>query len=394
MSLFLSRTWAEIDLDKLGQNYKFIKSKLKPSTKFMAVVKADAYGHGAKVISRELENLGADWFAVSNIEEALQLRNFGISKPILILGYTPVHLAKTLVENNISQTLLDAEYAKSLLKQAELENIKIKVHVKIDTGMSRIGFYYHNFNDESVIETLASLLNNDNFINEGIFTHFSSADLDNDLDGSNTKHQYELFLDSVDKLSKKGIDFELKHCCNSAATLEYTQFQLDMVRPGIIMYGLTPSNHFEKYDLKPTFVLKSIISLIKYIDKNDAVSYGKTFYADKKMKIATIPVGYADGYSRCLSNKGYVVINGEKAKIIGRVCMDQMMVDVSDINNINVGDEVILFGDENLTTNEYSSLCGTINYETVCLIGKRVPRAYYKNSKEQEVVNYIYHKKD
>lgn len=394
MSLFLSRTWADIDLDNIKHNYELIRSKLSPDAKFMAVVKADAYGHGAKVIARELQDLGADWFAVSNIEEALQLRHFGIHKPILILGYTPPHLAKTLSENNISQALLDKDYAKSLATQAKTDNVTIKVHVKIDTGMGRIGFYHHDKDDDTAINEIFDSLHNDFLLSEGIFTHFATADFDNDENGEHTKRQYELFADCIEKLGKKGINFDLRHCSNSAATLEYPQYHLDMVRPGIIMYGLNPSSHFEKFDLKPVFTLKSVISLIKDIKKDDCVSYGRTFTADKKLRVATIPVGYADGYSRSLSNKGYVVINGKKANILGRVCMDQMIVDISGIENVNVGDEVLLFGGYGISTDEYSALCGTINYETVCLVGKRVPRVYYKNGEEQEVVNFIYNNKD
>lgn len=394
MSLFLLRTWAEINLDSIKHNYELIRNAISKSTKFMAVVKADAYGHGAKVISRELQDLGADWFAVSNIEEALQLRNFGIIKPILILGYTPPKHAKVLSENNISQALLDKDYAEKLSAQAKKDNVKIKVHVKIDTGMSRIGFYHHDKNDNSAVDDIYNSLNNEYLISEGIFTHFATSDFDNDENGDHTKNQFELFIDCIDKLDKKGIKFELRHCSNSAATLEYPQYHLDMVRPGIILYGLNPSSYFSKYDLQPAFTLKSVISLIKHIQKDDCVSYGRTFTANKDLKVATVPVGYADGYSRSLSNKGYVIINGKKAEILGRVCMDQMIVDISDIENANVGDEVLLFGGEGISTDEFSTLCGTINYETVCLVGKRVPRVYYKNGKEQEIVNFIYNKKE
>ena len=393
MSLFLSRTWAEINLDNIKHNYELIRSNLDKSTKFMAVVKADAYGHGSKIISQELEKLGADWFAVSNIEEALQLRGFGISKPILILGYTPPHLAKYLSESNISQTILDENYANELLEQAKQDNIKINVHIKVDTGMSRVGFYHHNINDV-MIEKIANCFDNDYLIPEGIFTHFATADFDNDEDGKHTNNQYNLFIDCINRLKNKNINFSIHHCANSAATLKHKNYHLDMVRPGIILYGLQPSSYFGEFDLRPAFTLKSVVSLIKTMECGDTVSYGKTFVAENKMKVATIPVGYADGYSRSLSNKGYIIVNGKKANILGRVCMDQMIVDITDINGVNVGDEVILFGDDKLTIDEYSALCNTINYETVCLVGKRVPRVYFKNNKEVSVVNFIYNKKD
>jgi len=394
MSLFLARTWAEINLNNIEHNYNLIKSNLKPETKIMSVVKADAYGHGAKMISKELVSLGTDWFAVSNIEEALQLRGFGISKPILILGYTPPHLAKYLSENDISQTVLDEDYAKQLLSFAIKDNLKLKVHIKIDTGMGRLGFSHNDLSDNSFIERIKNSLNNDCFIAEGIFTHFATADFDNDVDGTSTKKQYDLFVDCIEKLKQEGIYFQVHHCSNSAGTLKHKDFHLDMVRPGIILYGLNPSSAFKEFDLKPAFILKSVVSMIKTVNKGDSVSYGKTFIAENNLKVATIPVGYADGYSRGLSNKGFVIINGKKANILGRVCMDQMMVDITNIEDVNVGDEVILFGDEKLTIDEYSALIDTINYETVCLVGKRVPRVYYKDGKEVAVVNFIYNKKD
>ena len=394
MSLFLSRTWAEINLDNLKHNYDLIRAHLSDKTKFMAVVKADAYGHGAKIIAKELDSYGADWFAVSNIEEALQLREFGITKPILILGYTPANLAKTLADNNISQALLDKDYAKRLIENAKRDNVKVKVHIKIDTGMDRIGFIHHKIDDNSAIENIKSVLDNDYLIAEGIFTHFATSDYDNDENGEHTKMQFKLFTDVINKLLANGIEIPLRHCSNSAATLDKPEYHLDMVRPGIIMYGLNPSSYFTKYDLRPAFKLKSVVSLIKEIEPGDAVSYGRTFTADKKMKVATIPVGYADGYSRLLSNKGYVLVNGKKANILGRICMDQCIVDITDIDNVSVGDKVLLFGDDGLTTDDYSKLCGTINYETVCLVGKRVPRVYYKNGKEVSILNMIYNQKD
>ncbi len=388
MSLFLTRTWAEINLDNIEHNFNLIQRSLGNDTKIMSVVKADAYGHGSKMISKKLEELSTDWFAVSNIEEALQLRQFGIEKPILILGFTPPHLTKVLSENNLSQTVFDENYANALLDCAKYENVKLKVHIKIDTGMGRLGFNAYD------VDVIKSILDNDNFYAEGIFTHFATADFDNDENGHYTKNQYDLFVKCIDELKNQGIEFEFKHCSNSAATLKHTDLHLDMVRPGIILYGLKPSSHFNEFDLKPSFTLKSVVSMIKTVKKGTSVSYGKTFITDKETKIATIPVGYADGYSRSLSNKGYVVINGKKANIIGRVCMDQMMVDVTDIDNIQVGNEVILFGDKDLTIDDYSKLCNTINYETVCLVGKRVPRVYFENGKEVGVVNFIYNQKD
>lgn len=392
MPLFLRRTWAEINLDNIKYNFNIIKSRTAENSKIMAVVKADAYGHGVEKIFKELEILGADAFAVSNIEEALQLRSYGTDKPILILGYTPVEYAKVLADNNISQAVLNKEYAEKLSTEAEKSAVKVKVHIKVDSGMSRIGFYHHSTTDNTAIDDIYEALKKNELIPEGIFTHFATADFDNDSDGKHTKKQFELFEDCIEKLKEKGISFALRHCSNSAATLENPEYHLDMVRPGIILYGLNPSDYFSKYGLKPVFTLKSVVSMIKEIEKGDTVSYGKTFTADKKMKIATVPIGYADGYSRSLSNKGYVIINGKKAEILGRVCMDQMMVDISNIENVKVDDEVILFGNDLLTTDEFSALCDTINYETVCLVGKRVPRVYLKNGETICVSDLIYSK--
>ncbi len=390
MSNFLKRTWVEVNLDNLEHNYNYIRSKLNEKTKYMAVVKADAYGYGAKVVPSFLEYLGADFFAVSNIDEALQLREFGITKPILILGYTPTELVKVLAENDISQAVIDMAYASSLAKSAEKENVKIKVHIKIDTGMSRLGFFYHSADNDASLTDVAKVLDTEHLVKEGIFTHFATSDLDNDEAGIHTKKQFELFMECIKKLENKGVSFKLRHCANSAATLNNPEYQLDMVRPGIIMYGLNPSKHFDKFDLKPAFKLKSIVSMIKTIQKDTTVSYGKTFVAQKEMKVATIPVGYADGYPRSLSNKGYIMINGKKAKILGRVCMDQMIVDITDIDNVKVGQNVLLFGDKDLTIDDFSALCQTINYETVCVIGKRVPRVYFRDGKETQVVDLIH----
>lgn len=390
MASFLRRTWAEINLDNIEYNFKLIKGKTAENAKIMAVVKADAYGHGVEKISKELEFLGADAFAVSNIEEALQLRKYGTDKPILILGFTPTEYAKTLSDNNISQAVLSKDYGEKLKTQAEKDGVRVKVHIKIDTGMSRIGFYHHSVNDNTATDEICEVLKNKTLIPEGIFTHFATADFDNDPDGVHTKKQFELFTDCIERLSEKGFSFKFRHCSNSAATLEMQKYHLDMVRPGIILYGLNPSRHFEKYGLKPAFTLKSVISMIKEVEKGDTVSYGKTFTAEKKIKVATVPIGYADGYSRSLSNKGYVIIGKKKAPILGRVCMDQMMVDISDIPEARTGDEVVLFGNELLSTETFSSLCDTITYETVCLVGKRVPRVYLKGGETVCVSDLIY----
>ena len=375
---FLHRTWAEIDISALVHNFKVIKNTA-CGCKIMSVVKANAYGHSASVIAPKLQELGTDFFAVSNIDEALQLRKIGIIKPILILGYTPVEMAETLNENDISQCVYSSDYAKALSNEAKKSNIKLKIHIKLDTGMSRLGF---NCRTEELFEINDAINASkfDCFVLEGIFTHFASADRNKNDDDGFTDKQFERFTKALNLFKENGLNPIYKHCCNSAGLILDTKKQLDMSRPGIILYGLPPADDEPlKKDLIPVMTLKSVVSMVKEIAPEDTVSYGRTFKADKKMKIATVAAGYADGYPRALSSKGEVIINGQKAKILGRVCMDQMCVDVTHIKDVKMGDEVILFG-KDLPVTELATLCSTINYELVCGISPRVPRII-KNEK-------------
>ncbi len=369
---FLHRTWAEIDLSALKHNFKVLKEHAKDS-KIMAVVKADAYGHSARTVTPILEQCGADSFAVSNIEEALSLRAFGIKKPILILGYTPVNTAKILDDYNISQCVYSTEYAKELSEVAVKENIKIKVHIKLDTGMSRLGFDCRSEELNGINEAI-SCAKLDGFVLEGIFTHFAVSDRTPGADDGFTEEQYNRFMKSVKVFKENGIEPELIHCCNSAGFLLDQDKHLSLSRVGISLYGLSPSSELKlKQDLIPVMTVKSVVSMVKEINVGDTVNYGRTFKANKKMRVATVTAGYADGYPRLLSNKGYVLINGKKANIIGRICMDQLSVDVSDIENVKMGDEVILFG-KDLSVDDLASLADTINYEIICGISPRVPR--------------------
>lgn len=391
---FLPRTWAEIDIDCLRHNYEVIRGIIGDRVKYFAIVKADAYGHGVKYVVPEMERFGADGFAVSNIEEAMQLRELGIKKKILILGYTPPELAHALAENNISQAVFDPDYASMLSKFAMRSCVTVNAHIKIDTGMGRIGFVHRDKSDDSAVREIYEVCSLGGINPEGAFMHFASSDKDGDADGSFTKGQFDLFCDILEKLKNLGVEFEIKHCCNSAATLGNPEYHMDAVRPGIIMYGLAPSFEFEKFaDLKPVMSLKSVISMVKTIRKGDCVSYGRTFTAPHNMRVATIPVGYADGYPRNLSNKGYVMICDKKAPIVGRICMDQMIVDVSEIDAAAAGTQVLLFGGKGLSTEQFSSMCGTINYETVCVLGKRVPRVYIKDGHIIGQLNYVYNGK-
>lgn len=377
---FLHRTWAEIDLDALVHNFDIIKKEA-TGAKLMAVVKADAYGHSARIVAPILEQHGADAFAVSNIEEAITLRGCGITRPILILGYTPVSMAAQLYLNDISQCVYSPEYATALSKRACTDGVKVKVHIKLDTGMSRLGF---DCRDEKLsgIEEAVTAARLKGFIFEGIFTHFAVSDRTETSEDGFTDKQYSRFCTAAERFEKAGLRPKYRHCCNSAAFCLDSDKHFDMCRPGIILYGLTPSSDLKlKEAFIPVMTVKSVVSMVKTIKKGDTVSYGRTFTAEKEMKTATVTAGYADGYPRLLSNKGYVLINGKRANIIGRVCMDQLSVDVSDIDNVKQGDEVILFG-KTLPVEELADKCGTINYEIICGISPRVPRITVKGKKE------------
>ena len=342
-------------------------------TKLMAVVKADGYGHSAKAVAPVLEEMGADCFAVSNIEEAIDLRKYGIKKPILILGYTPVTRVCDLFRHNISQCVYSFEYAQKLSDAAQLENVTVKIHIKLDTGMSRLGFDCRSDElcgiDDAIKATTLPL-----FALEGIFTHFAVADRTLQTEDGFTDGQYNRFIKAVEKLEQNGLCAPLCHCCNSAGFLLDNNKHLDLSRIGISLYGLSPSCDLEPQgDFIPVMTVKSVVSFVKEIKAGDTVNYGRTFKAQKNMRIATITAGYADGYPRILSNKAYVIINGKKSPIVGRICMDQMCVDITDIPQTKMGDEVILFGKE-LSVDVLADLSNTINYEIICGISPRVPR--------------------
>lgn len=369
---FIHRTWAEIDISALKNNFSILKSKANGG-KIMAVVKADGYGHSAKDIAPVLEKEGADYFAVSNISEALALRECGIKKPVLILGYTPADTAKTLSDYDISQCVYSYEYAKALSDFAVKENVNVKIHIKLDTGMSRLGFDCRS-DDLCGINDAIACADLQNLIFEGVFTHFAVADRNEAQEDGFTDEQYHRFTKAIEYFENSGHKPGLCHCCNSAGFLLDNDKHLSLSRIGISLYGLSPSADLEpQADFIPVMTVKSVVSLVKEIKKGDTINYGRTFKADKNMTIATITAGYADGYPRLLSNKGYVLIDGQKAPIVGRICMDQMCVDVTNIKNVKMGDEVILFGKE-LSVDILADQCDTINYEIVCGISPRVPR--------------------
>ncbi len=370
---FLKRTWAEISIPALLHNFNLIKKHAEGSY-LMPVVKADAYGHGAQAIATALESAGADSFAVSNLEEALKLREYGIGGPILILGYTPPELAAMLPEKNIVQAVFSLEYARELSKNASGK--VIPVHIKIDTGMGRIGFDARSEHLKG-LDDILKVYSLENLKVTGIFTHFCVADSVTTLDAAYTEEQYSRFLTVIEKIKSEGLDTGLIHCSNSAGIIHSGKFLMDICRPGIILYGLNPSGSVKLEGIKPVMTLKSVISMVKRISEGETLSYGRNFIAERDMTVATVTAGYADGYPRLLSNKGEVIVNGKRAKIIGNICMDQFMIDVTDIENVKSGDEVILFGEE-LTADEVAERCSTIGYEIICGINIRVPRVIIK----------------
>ncbi len=393
MNDFLKRTWAEINLDAIRNNYTVIRNAVNPKTKICWVVKADGYGHGATFIAKELESMGAEWFAVSNLEEAIQLRRSKIQAPILILGYTPASMAEKLHELNISQTVFSLQYGKELAQHATHAGVSINVHIKVDTGMSRIGFLYQKAErDGEVLKEIEAVCKLDGLRPEGIFTHFAVSDEGTDGEFF-TLEQYHCFMDAIRILEKRGITFSLRHCANSGATLDYPEMHLDMVRPGVIAYGLMPSGKIRHpLPLQPAMELKTIISMLKTVEEDTPVSYGCRFVTQKKTRLATVPIGYADGYPRVLHNKADMLVCGKRARIVGRVCMDQLMLDVTEIPEAREGMTVTIFGqdgEESIPVDELAALNDTINYEMVCIVGKRVPRIYLRGGKPVGQLNYI-----
>ncbi len=386
----VKRTWAEISLNAIEHNYNVIRNKVADGTKVCCVIKADGYGHGAVELSQIYEKLGADFFAVSNIDEGIEIRKSGSKLPIVILGYTPVSEAENLAEYDISQAVFSLEYAKELSEKCVEEDCICKMHIKVDSGMSRIGFMCQEFpRDEYSIEEICEACCLPNLEVEGLFTHFCVSD--EDAEGREfTNKQYENFIHVRDSLKKRGVDISVVHCSNSGAIEDYPETCCDMVRAGIILYGLAPSSKLaDRLDLVPAMTLKTVVAFVKEVQKGATISYGRTFTADRKMKIATVPIGYADGFIRQNAKDGYMTVNGKKAKIVGRICMDQTMLDVTDIEDVKTGDEVVVFGTgENgePTADSLAENTGTINYETVCLVGKRVPRIYIKDGKIENVM--------
>lgn len=394
MKEILRRTWAEIDLDALAQDFKAVRQAADQNAMVCCVVKADAYGHGAVRMAREFESLGADWFAVSNLEEALQLRLGGIEKPVLVLGYTPPEEAASLAKHRVSQCVYSLEYAQELSHFAVEAGVTVKIHVKIDTGMSRLGFYYQDISrDEATVKEVKTACTLPGLYPEGIFTHFAVSDEGKNGD-SFTMRQFGCFKEMIESLLREDVSFEVRHCANSAAVFDYPLSHLDMVRAGIVIYGLYPSGELRnRPELSPVLSLCSVVSHVKTVQPGSTISYGRVFTADRQMKVATVPVGYADGYPRILATHGaQVLIGGKRCPILGRICMDQLMADVSALEEVKVGDLVTLIGrdgEEEITADELAEKEGSINYEVVCGLSKRVPRVYLKHGQVDSIYNAL-----
>lgn len=376
-------TWAEINLDNIKFNLKNIKSRLNKDTKICGVVKANAYGHGAVEVSKLLQRENIDYLAVARLEEALELVQNYITLPILCLGYIPGESLEIAIKNNIDITIYSIEMAKEVQKISEKLGVTSNVHVKVDTGMSRIGFQPN----ESCINDIAQIYSLKNVNILGIYTHFATADEESK---EFTYIQVDRFKYVISELEKIGIHIPIKHVANSAATIDCDNLEWDMVRCGIILYGYHPSEDVDKskISLKPAMTLKTRIAHIKEIEPNVGISYGLKYVSAKKEKIATIPIGYADGFTRLQKNPK-VLIKGEAFDIVGRICMDQCMVRFNKNIDIKIGDEVILFGEKEISAEKIASDLGTINYEVLCMVQRRVDRVYLERNAIVQVTSYL-----
>ena len=381
------RIYAGIDLDALKYNVEGIKRCKAESAMLMGVIKANAYGHGAKVFAHEQDRMGFDWFAVATVDEGIELRRDGIEQPILVLGYTCEAQYPDMVQWEITPTIYSLDMAKAFDAAAAKAGKVVNIHIKIDTGMSRIGF----LPGEKSLDEIEKIHELRHLRIQGMFTHFACADM---RDKTHVGHQIEKFHQMIDGVRQREIPVEIFHCSNSASIMELPSEHMNLVRAGIILYGLYPSNEMEekRLPLKPVMSLYSHIVHVKEVPEGVTVGYGATYVTERPTRIATVPVGYADGYPRSLSNRAFVLIHGRRVPIIGRVCMDQFMVDVTDMPQVSVGDVVTLIGqdgEETLSVEEISEMAGSFNYEFVCDVSRRVPRVYIKNGKPVSVVNYL-----
>lgn len=384
-----SRVCARIDLDAVEYNLDMMKQNIKEETKMIGVIKTDGYGHGAVQIARYvMEEKDYIWgYAVATLDEAVLLKKNQVKKPVLVLGCIFPDQRDIMIEQEVRMTCYTLEMAEDISKRAQKLNQKAYIHIKLDTGMSRLGF---QITEESV-EEICRIASLPNLVLEGMYSHFATAD---ETDKTFTKKQLERYLWMKEKLEERKVTFPYYHCSNSAGIIDVKEANMDLVRAGISTYGLYPSNEVEKKNvpLKPALQLISHVAHVKWVESGTPVSYGCTYVTKRRTRIATIPVGYGDGYPRSLSNKGYVLIRGKKAPILGRVCMDQFMVDATDIDAVTFQDGVTLVGTdggEDLPVEVLSDLSGRFNYEFVCDLGKRIPREFIRNGKVVEQMDYF-----
>lgn len=369
----LRRTWAEIDLDALEHNYRRARTLTGSGVRYLGVVKADAYGHGAVQIGRKLESLGADYLAVSSLDEARELRHGGITMPVLVLGHTPPDMVPELIRYHITQAVSALAKAEEYSAAAAACGGTLRVHIKVDTGMSRLGFLVRGSHFDGGVASIAAACALPGLDAEGIFTHFAVSDEDGEEDEAYTREQFGLFTAVIDALAQRGRTFAIRHCANSGALARYPEMYLDMVRPGIALYGAGADA--QRLDLRPVMSLKTCISTIKVFDPDTTVSYGRTFRTTERTRMGVLPIGYADGFFRGLSNRASVLTDQGPAPIRGRICMDMCMVDLTELPDVHVGDAVEIFG-QRQRVDDLASMLGTIPYELTCAVSKRVPRLY------------------
>ena len=379
MESTLKRTWAEISLDNLTHNFETIRRQVGPKAKLLGVVKADAYGHGAVRVAKHLERLGAGYLAVSNLDECEELRVNGITLPILMLGFTPADQAERILKNDMTQAVPNLAIAEAYSSAAVHAGGTMKVHIKLDTGMGRLGFQCDDAHFDASLRDILKILTLPGLDVEGVFTHFCVSDEAADECVEFTKVQHNRFLRMIDAVETQGnFRFRLHHCCNAGGIASYPEWAWDMVRCGIILYGT--GDLAERMGMKPVMTVKTTVSTIKDFDPDTSISYGRQFFTTRPSRIAVLPIGYADGLFRALSGKLRVLTPYGEAQQVGRICMDMCMIDVTDLPQLRVCDEIEVFGEHQLIETA-AKQCGTISYELLCAVSKRVPRYYYLGGK-------------
>ncbi len=377
MESTLKRTWSEIDLDALLHNYHTLRKHVGENVKFLGVVKADAYGHGAIMVSKVLEEAGADYLAVSSIDEAMELRLNGIKMPVLILGHTPMEQVERLIEYDITQAVSCKAKAVEYSAEAVRLGKTLRIHIKVDTGMSRLGYLCEGEYFENGVKGIVEAINMPGLDAEGIFTHFAVSDEPGEKCREYTEHQFKLFCDVINECeAMSGKRFRIRHCANTGAVARYPETSLDMVRPGLLLYGY--GEFASELGLKPVMTLKTNISTIKTYPSGTAISYGGIFVTDRTTRVGVLPIGYADGFFRALSNKYSVMTSAGPARQLGKICMDMCMIDITEMKGVGVGSEIEIFGPHN-PIEAMAEMAGTIPYELTCAVSKRVPRDYIRN---------------